>query len=302
MIRRIANGVARVANRGYDYSTRVIPQVAPPFVRNWLHSNRYENLTESQLLATRTSDTAFVFGSSYSLNEVSDEMWAEIAEHNTVSFREFPRQDFVRADYHLTAEVDELEPYARRIRENKRYVDTVFIVQQGWHAWNGNDLIGRGLLNPGSRVYRFYRTGRGLYQDPSFRPSDGLVHGYNSSISATNFAIAMGWKTIVLAGIDLYHKRYFWLPPDTTRTYEKDGITHTSRFPNTDRIVDYFRRWREVLEPRGCLLMVQNPESLLAEVLPVYAFGDERTANRQCRTHSSSSRNPESGETCLLKT
>ena len=254
----------------WNYVTRVIPQMGPPYVRNLLGSQRYPLLSESELMATRTSDTAFVFGSGYSLNHIDPETWEWISKHDTVSFREFPRQDFVRADYHVTAEVDDLAEYTRLIRENRNYTRTIFVIQEGWTAWHGNNIVGRGLLNAGSRVVRFKRTGRGVYRSPSRTLSEGLIHGYNSSISTTNFAIVMGWKNIVLTGIDLYDKRYFWLPPDTGRSYEKPGVMFDAEFTNASPIVDYFGRWRDELEPDGIKLWVMNPKSLLANVLPVY--------------------------------
>ena len=84
------------------------------------------------MLATRTSDTAFVFGSGRSLLELGADDWRRIGEYNTISLREFPRQSWVRADYHLTGEIDELEEYAQRLRENPLYANTIFVVMGGF--------------------------------------------------------------------------------------------------------------------------------------------------------------------------
>src|SRR5207248_1706041 len=113
----------------------------------WLRDRRgrrdYRLLSEEQLRAARRSDTAFVFGSGRSLVDISTDEWNRIAEHDTISLREFPRQRWVRADFHLTGEVDELENYAARIRENPLYEDTIFVVMEGFVAHMGNELIGR---------------------------------------------------------------------------------------------------------------------------------------------------------------
>ncbi len=39
-------------------------------------------------------------------------------------------------------------------------------------------------------------------------------------VDAVNVAYCLGWKEIVLVGIDLYDSRYYWLPPDKTLTYD----------------------------------------------------------------------------------
>ena len=246
------------------------PRCAAAVTRNALRQRRYHVLSRDALGATRTSDTVFVFGSGYSLNEINPVEWAAMARHNTISFREFPRQRWIRADYHLTAEVDGLDQYARRIRENPLYAHTIFVVQSGWSAFNGNNLIGRVLLPPAARVFRFRRTARGRDASPSRSFEAGLVHGDSSVFDAVNFAVLMGWRDIVLVGIDLYDKRYFWLPPDERRAYEKAGTTLDGPFSSAESIVDMMSRWRHELEADRIRLSIFNPRSLLAGPLPVW--------------------------------
>jgi hypothetical protein len=253
------------------------PRCALAQTKNLLNQHHYHLLSETELKATRISDTAFIFGSGYSINNITPAQWRYIAQHNTVSFREFPRQNFIRADYHITGEVDFLEPYAQHIRENLHYQNTIFIVQKGWSAYMGNNLIGKKLLLPNARIFRFRRIGRSQYIPPSNSFSTGIVHGFNSSLSVTNFAYLMGWKHIVLAGIDLNDKRYFWLKPDETRAYEKKGmgITYQSVFTNADQIVPLFEYWTKILSEERVQLYTLNPKSLLADVMPIYQIPQE---------------------------
>lgn len=211
-----------------------------------------------------------MFGSGSSLNDISAAEWSAIARCNTISFREFPRQRWIRADYHLTAEVDFLDEYAQRLRDNPLYAHTIFVVQAGWRAFNGNDLIGRGLLLPGARVFRFRRRSRGRVEPPSRSFDDGLVHGYNSVFDAINLAALVGFRDIVLAGVDLYDKRYFWLPPDRLRAYEKKSVALEEPFHAAAPIVDMAALWKRDLENRGVRLLVYNPRSLLAGALAVF--------------------------------
>jgi hypothetical protein len=233
---------------------------------------RYRLLDVEELRATRTSDTAFVFGSGRSLADVTSEEWERIARCNTVSLREFPRQGWVRADYHLTAEVDFLEPYAERIRANPLYADTVFVVQGGWRAVMGNELIAQGLLPEGARVFRYRRRARSRYEPPSASFARGLVHGFNSITDSVNFALLLGFRRVVLAGVDMYNKEYFWLPAGETRAYEKPGITAETLFTSAQPTIDLLGRWASVAAGREVELSVYNPKSLLAGPLPVFSW------------------------------
>lgn len=244
--------------------------------RNRRGMRAYRVLSENELRATRRSDTVFVFGSGRSLVEIAPQEWERIAECDTISLREFPRQQWVRADYHLTGEVDDLEEYARRLRENPLYANTVFVVMGGLVAHMGNELVGRRLLPPGARVFRFHRVSRWRYAPPSSTPRR-LVHGPNSIFDGTNLAYALGYRRIVLAGADYYNKEYFWLDPGKTRDYEAPGVRATEPWSQAETVVEMMSRWREELARTGVELMVYNPRSLLAERLPVFRF-EEVTA------------------------
>jgi hypothetical protein len=251
---------------------QAVPRCAAAWVRDAGGRRRYRELSERELIATRRSDTAFIFGSGYSLNAITPDQWRAISRCAVLSFREFPRQSFVRADYHLTGEVDFLDEYAMRLRENALYRDAVFVVQEGWRAFNGNNLVGRHLLPDGARVFRYRRTARGRMADPSRTFADGLVHGFGSVFPVTNLAYLMGFRRIVLAGIDLNDKRYFWLASDELRAYEKPGLAVDSVFTGADDIVALMGRWRALFESEGVSLLVFNPRSRLAGALPVFAF------------------------------
>jgi hypothetical protein len=136
-------------------------------------------------------------------------------------------------------------------------------------AERGNELVGRGLLADGVRVFRYRRTARGRYAPPSRSP-DVLVHGPNSIFDATNLAIALGFRRVVLAGADYYNKEYFWLPPGETRSYEPEAVEPDRPWGATPLILSMMGAWRRELEPEGVELSVWNPRSLLAEVLPVF--------------------------------
>jgi len=252
------------------------------YVRDRLARRRYRTLGESELLATRTSETAFVLGSGRSVLEIPADEWSRIADCNTISFSEFHRQRLVRADYHMVGEVaDHVPPdgrpeaireYARHLRENPLYASTVLLLQAGWVARGSNELVGRRLLPPSARVFRYRRANRGVYAPPTRSFREGVTHGWNSAISATNLALLLGFRRIVLVGVDMYDQGYFWLEEGETRANVPEGMGAADPFPTAGEVVDLFRCWRSLLEPTGVELEVYNPRSRLAQALPVFSW------------------------------
>jgi hypothetical protein len=110
---------------------------------------------------------------------------------------------------------------------------------------------------------------------PSESFADGVVHGGGSVVSAVNIALLLGWKRIVLVGVDLYDHRYFYMPADQTRAAEKTGVTHETPFANGDHIVDQLGWWDQLMRARGIRLYAYNPRSLLTRHLPVFRWNEE---------------------------
>lgn len=249
-------------------------------------------LSIADLKSQRRGDTVFVFGSGYSLTEISPEQWKHIAAHETVGFNNFLRQNWVRVDYHLIrgwgegANVGFNAPVACRelaalLAANPLYDDTTYVLQKGRYAEVGNTMVAERLLPRVARFFRYrtYYGGRG----PSHSFDSGLSHAIGTLCDAVNFAYLMGWRRIVLVGVDLYDSRYFFLPPDRTTTTDyatgkmSDGETsdrgqHWSARHSTaaNGAVDFFTEWARIFGEKGVSLEVWNPRSLLAENLPIY--------------------------------
>src|SRR6266511_4137413 len=186
---------ARIA-RSALWSVRLLPVRVRPWLLARRKLDRYVVFDEAGLRATRHADKLFVFGSGASLNELTEEELAEIERHQTLGFNWFVRQEFVRCDYHLIRGIPDtdldarvwrpqLEEYFRLLAENPRFAKTIYLVQGGFRATNGNRAIGLRLLPEGSRIYR-WRT----IDDagaPSERLDDGLVHGRSTLQECINF-------------------------------------------------------------------------------------------------------------------
>ena len=240
----------------------------------------YAVLDEAGLRATRRSDTVYILGSGASVNEIPPGELEALGEADTLAFNWFVRCRGVRVGYHLVREIAqydarplrwrrELAEFGTCVRTNPRYDGTVFLVQGGYRAVNGNRLIARRELRRGTRLFR-WRTATGRERlGSSF--ADGLTHAGATLDECVNLAVLLGWRRIVLVGVDLYDRRYFWLGPDEALPSDRTrGATPDMRHATATRgMIERYGRWHGELARSGVSLEVWNPRSLLAEVLPV---------------------------------
>ncbi len=246
----------------------------------------------------RRSDTIYILGSGYSVNELSPEQLRRIEEHDTMGFSLFVMHTTLRVDYHLLRELgftahdndkrrdiwrQVFARYAEILRTNAAFRDTVYFVQGGWNAVTGNRFVGRGYLPPGAKVAR-YRNGLRGNHPPAASFAEGITHGPSTVTDCVNIAALLGWKRIVLVGIDLYDRRYFWHARDRGHlsipgltdagggeyAAEIDNdLLHRTAMP----MKQWAQLWRDRLLSRGVSLEIVNPKSLIAGILPVHAIG-----------------------------
>jgi hypothetical protein len=286
-----------VRDGGVAKAIRFNGMLADAWLRNRLARRDYNLLSESAAAQLRRSETVFVFGSGYSLNAISDAQWAEIAAHDAFGFNAFYFQQWIPVQFHLLRGglYGELRwrPYAEEvaahIQANPRFRDTVFVMQEEFLASFTNQLIGHRLFPPAKGVLR-YATARGDGTLPTRSIREGLRHQAGTLSDAVNCAFCLGWRHIVLTGVDLYDSRYFWLPPDQTTTVDRANGTvigsptnllggnrfDDRHYTTRNGVVELMQQWAWYFQQHGVRLSVYNPRSLLADVLPVYASGVTR--------------------------
>lgn len=262
------------------------------WARAQLNAARYAFLSAADLPARRKSDTVFIFGSGYSLNDLSPDEWARFADYDVFGFSGFIYQQWIDVDFHLLRGWDEgpagldrlprtTRDYAAQLDGNPRFNGALLLLQSDGSAIFANALVAWGLLNPRRRMARF-RTARRLDDLPSERWEDGLTHSIGTLLDCINAAALLGWHRIVLVGVDLYDCRYFWGAPDATLEFDAAGRFAESPTDAPGRpwddvhltasggIVERVGLWAGLLRERGIELLVYNPRSLLTTVLPVY--------------------------------
>jgi len=242
----------------------------------------YRVLDEQRLRATRRSDTIFIFGSGYSINDLTPGELEHFEAHDTLGFNWFVHQRLVRMDYHLVREIaqndvdarvwrPQVASYFELVSGNPRYRDTIFLLQSGLRAINANRALAQRLVPQGSRVF-LWRSVRGRDRlGRSF--ADGLSHPHSTLEECVNFAAILGWRKIVLVGVDLYDRRYFWLGAEETRESDAArGAGHAQPHSRaTSGMIENLGSWARELAAQGTTLSVYNPRSLLVPALPLYA-------------------------------
>jgi hypothetical protein len=288
--RYVVHAELGMLRRGPTHFVRHNLHFGRSYLRDRRHRSRYRILSADDLRERRRSQRVYVFGSGYSLNELTAEEWRQIGKHDVFGFNDFFRQRWVRVDYHVLRAGMEGElmwrAYAEDIRahllSNPLFADTAYLMPEGLFADFANCLVGYGYLPDDSAIYR-YRSGKSS-GPPARTLEEGLRHAMGTLALAVNIAFCLGWREIVLVGVDLYDSRYFWLPPDETQAMDpatgalvggernptRGNRAEDPHFTAQAGIVGLIGSWRPILEEAGVTLSVYNPRSLLAEVLPVF--------------------------------
>lgn len=96
----------------------------------------------------------------------------------------------------------------------------------------------------------------------------GLWHGKATIFDALHFAIYMNYEKILFCGIDLYDNRYFYLKyNETLEQVSKEGRTCEDQHLLATKVVSIVQKTKDWWKKE---MYVQNPRSLLANILPVW--------------------------------
>ena len=253
----------------------------------------YYNYFDRDKLSQRCrGDTLFVLGSGASLAQLPDELISKMHESTTMSLNYSLLQSFIPTDFHVVRELgaandeaidiqkSELKKLGTLIGANPQYRETVFLVQGGFYAWAANLFIGWLCLPHGAKIFRFRNSPLPIFRSLS-NSFESIIHGASTITDCINLGYLMGFKKIVLCGVDLYDRRYFW-HIDNASHLRLDGITDaklgeyggngkvSERHRAAKRLISQIASWQQELKVKGVKLFVQNPRSLLAEILPIY--------------------------------
>jgi len=210
-------------------------------------------------------------------------------EHDTLSFNTFICQNFLNIDFHLFRNgnkedlgravnkkdyksMDYIDIF-KGLTQKDKFKNTVYLLQYDLMADSSFELLSNFVFKKDTNIYGYSTRSRQLNSLPSKELKDGLIHSAGTLTDCVNFAYAMDYKKIILVGVDLYDRRYFWLDHSETRNSDISRGAKCDELHNTSvPMVDVIKLWKERLDKEGIEIYVYNKRSLLAEFLPVFKF------------------------------
>ena len=247
--------------------------------------NYYQVVNNRNLLSSKKSDTIFIFGSGYSINDISEKEFRYFTTKDTLSFNWFVYQNFLPVKYHLIRELvgdeknlkdlnEKIETFKDLINK-KNYKDSIFLLQNDLTATMPFELLNRFIFPFSQKIFFFKTSSRNLKSFPD-KLEKGLVHSAGTLTDCVSFAYLMGYKKIVLVGVDLYDRRYFWLKED--ESLHSDTLRNNS-FLNPHNtaspMLHVLQKWNEKFKGEGVQMYTYNEKSLLNEFLPIYKLPKE---------------------------
>lgn len=232
-----------------------------------------------------SKDKLVICGSGWSINDISPEQLDLInSQYDVMSFNEFYKFKRLRIDYHIIRELD-LKSYpgissrfhsifnfsflrkmSGEIRENSMMKNTIFFVLRDWKS--GSALLWDVYFKPRSKAYfsnTFIRA-----RDPLPSSDISTISHCNSTLfDCINIGYLLGYKEIILAGVDLNDRRYFYLSYNETREFDiNKGAHFTDLHATASETLKNIVTWQKFLSNAGISLSILNKNSLLAAVLP----------------------------------
>jgi hypothetical protein len=191
-------------------------------------------LDDLDLSHLKASDSVFILGSGPSINEISDPCWSYITQHDTLGFNWWPLHRVVPKIYVFESlETNcELFPYfmkmfERRAHDYRRTVKIVSDVEDSDskgqllyaapEEFRLNMYVGLGVPVIARNVEELRRGLRFIRGKGVFAPgrSAHWLFKYGGSVTAMiSLALRMGYKRIVLCGVDLGLQEYFYQNPE----------------------------------------------------------------------------------------
>lgn len=255
-------------------------------------------LDQVDLLQTKSSDTLFVLGSGPSINRISAERWQLIAAHDTVGFNWWLYHSFVPKFYFFEVIAKEELPTAfdsyltLADRRAADYASTIKVAMellrsgtQTLHhlppAFRKNLFAAHKIEAPARNEPELARALAYLQHRGAFRVTGRFSDLLKYAASLTTmlvFALKLGYKRIVLCGIDLKTPDYFfqdrriypdsWEPPESEcfETHFTE-VTLTWKLPVT-RAVAIIKE--QLLDPAGIELYIESQDSAFWPMLPPF--------------------------------
>lgn len=263
-------------------------------------NDRNRNVTWSELLRRKKSDTLVILGSGKSINEITKDHWEEFADYDTIGFNFWPIHSFVPNFYFFETPRDggRFNVFKKLfICIEQQYKSSLIIYKDSRFSKDATlrDLVfGAGFFMdffsvPGSSL-RYFKSSLSIID---FLYRYGLFQSINfgkraSIIGLLFLGIKMKYKRIIICGIDLMHSDYFYdqsfvknplvpqeivssLVEENNKVFSSNSIHKTNNKAYGELIVeDLIMSISKHRISKETALFVYNNSSLLSKYLPTY--------------------------------
>jgi hypothetical protein len=246
----------------------------------------------------KTSDTLFILGSAWSINEISDERWQVIEKHDSVGINFWPAHPFVPRVFQFENIAYDNQPVMYDAlrglleRRSEAYVNTLKIItevnpielrQTVFELPEGikkNLYVGFSMPVVARNEDELRAGIQYMHSIGAFSPHRRVawLFKYGGSVIAMmTLAVLMGYRRIILCGVDLNSQNYFYHHRGRYPEYadwefvpRKDAHLTTRRLPwgvPAQSAVHLFKEL--VLDPAQIELFVESHNSTLYPQVPL---------------------------------
>lgn len=236
-------------------------------------------LSRKQFINSKKHDTLCIMGCGYSINNISDKKWKFVQESTdqfTVNWFCLGKTPIIPT-YYLIDEQGTNRIKAKNDTTHKDFINhlkcRVAIVKD---RKNSSDAFRyaehlEDIKFDGVITYNSAKVGSICNCKDVDVLSDGFVFMNGCMSNAFHFAVWMKYKTVIFIGVDLYDSRYYWMPYDEEwSVIRRSGININTRHGQANNFINMAREAKG--EFKDMIWMVENNQSLLAEVIPVWDY------------------------------
>jgi len=252
----------------------------------------------------KKSDTVFVLGSGPSINEINSERWEQIRNHDTVGMNFWIIHEHVPTFYFIEPINPQQRPdldsgyrkiLAQRFHDYEKvpkfvsdlhFAHTPDFIRRLRDVWPHALYRIRSYMAVGRTEREMAMSLQSAEKQKIFDASDGKIEElfkYSLSLSIVlNFCIIMGYRKIVLCGVELNSLNYFYEDPNRypdfsgfRKNIHREGkltllnYLFQSEFAIPfDKVIYAFQE--QIIKKRNIFLAVESRASALYPVLPLF--------------------------------
>jgi hypothetical protein len=238
-----------------------------------------------ELIQKKKSDVCVFLGSGKSINDINTDEWEKFKKYDTWAINNWIYHPFfVPKFYHIEAKYYDYSLLKQRLKEKKeQYKNTNFIFKESNIKINNKKEVLWKIADNFSNIYIYSRKRRkGISRDNKVWNSNYsiekkyITNSYDVSLSGIlEMIYRIGYKTIIMYGVDLYNSYYFWSSGDQKygKVHHLTNKAHENKNPeephNTWKIHEYIKDFNERwMIPNKRKMFVGNKKTMLFPEIP----------------------------------